>query len=179
MKDAGPREPSLISVGKIVKTRGTKGEVAVEPLTDFPERFSLIDRFYLRLPDGSLRTEHLTSFWSHRDRIIAKIEGVDSIDAAKALVGSEIQLPAEQLLPLPRDSYYDFQLIGCRVMVPSGDTIGVVEEVLKAGENSLLVVRGREREYLIPAAREILLSVDVDSKKIIADPPEGLLELNR
>lgn len=176
MKDAGP---SLVSVGKIVKTRGTKGEVAVEPLTDFPERFSLIDRFYLHLPDGSLRTERLTSFWFHKNRVIVKIEGVDSIGAAKALVGSEIQLPAEQLVPLPGNSYYDFQLIGCRVMVPSGDTIGVVEEILKAGENSLLVVRGGDREHLIPAARGILVSIDVESKKIVADPPEGLLELNR
>lgn len=176
MKDAGP---SLVSVGKIVKTRGTKGEVAVEPLTDFPERFSLIDRFYLRLPDGSLRTERLTGFWFHKNRVIIKIEGVDSIDAAKALVGSEVQLPAEQLVPLPADSYYDFQLIGCRVVVPSGDTIGVVEEILKSGENSLLVVRGGDREYLIPAAREILVSIDIESKEIVADPPAGLLELNR
>jgi 16S rRNA processing protein RimM len=83
----------------------------------------------------------------------------------------------DQLVELPEDTYYDFDLIGCEVLAIEGQQLGRVEEVQNYGAAPLLVVRDGARELLIPLALSICVEIDTGRKRIVVNPPEGLLEL--
>ncbi len=167
----------------MVKPQGRRGEVAAEILTDFPERFAERRRLYGLAPDGSRRPLELEGAWPHKDRIVLKFGGIDSIDGAETLRGWEIQIEREQRVPLEPGSAYVDELIGCSVVVggPAGAEreIGPVAEVqFGAGEAPLLIVRQGGREYMIPLAEEYLTELDLDGRRIRMRLPEGMLELD-
>lgn len=170
---------SLVSIGKIVRTRGIGGEVLVDLLTDFPERFAKLKRVYLCHPDGQLEIKELEGFWFHKGRLVAKFQNVSSIADAERLTSCLIQIPEADLEALPSGTYYDFQLIGCRVMTEDGLAIGKVKEILKAQGNDLLVVTEGQREVLIPLVADFCRNVSVEKKEILVRLPKELLELNR
>jgi 16S rRNA processing protein RimM len=107
-----------------------------------------------------------------------KFAGYDSIESAKALVGYEFGLPEAERVELPEDEFYDWELEGCSVESNLGLSIGKVREILRTGGVELLVVENEERrEVFIPMAASIVIEIDVSLKKIVVDPPEGLLDL--
>ena len=106
-----------------------------------------------------------------------KFEGIDDIGSAEDFVGCWIVLPAEQAEKLPESTYFDHDLIGCRVQDTQGNELGTVSEILRIAGNNQLIVKDLDREYMIPAVKSICLRVDVDNKQIIVDPPEGLMDL--
>jgi 16S rRNA processing protein RimM len=117
------------------------------------------------------------SFWPHKDQLILKFDGVDSISEAETLVGSELQIPARERTKLEPGAAYVSDLAGCRVF--DGDhEIGKVTDVqFGAGEAPLLIVKGA-KEYEIPFAAAFLQSVDLAQKQIRMQLPEGMLEVN-
>ena len=106
------------------------------------------------------------------------VAGVETMDAAERLAGLELRIPAEQLAALPPGTFYHHDLVGCRVETGSGAPVGVVEKVEGTLGGSRLVVAGASGEILIPLVVGICTTIDVDAKRIVIDPPEGLLELN-
>lgn len=159
--------------------QGRVGEVAAEILTDFPERFADRRRLFLLDPSGSRRELHLEDFWPHKERLILKFAGIDSINDAEALVGREVQIPAEERALLDEGSAYISDLVGCRVAVQGKGDIGEITGVLPgAGEAPLLEVQQGAKEYLIPFAQEYLVKVDTAAKWIELKLPEGMLELD-
>jgi 16S rRNA processing protein RimM len=106
------------------------------------------------------------------------LAGVATIAAAEALAGAELRIPADQLVALPPGSFYEHELVGCRVETRGGAVIGVVQAVEGSLGASRLVVGGARGEILIPLATEICTTIDVNGKRIVIDPPEGLLDLN-
>lgn len=170
----------LISVARITKTRGLRGEVKAELLTDFPHRFTNMLDLWVQRPEGQLLRVRLENHWFHQDRIILKFAGYDTIDQAAALVGSLVMVSENELVTLPEDTFFQFDLIGCQVRLTDGATLGRVVEVVETGGTPLLMVQhDSDSEYLIPFAKDICPHVDVAAKQIIVDPPEGLLELNQ
>lgn len=159
--------------------QGRVGEVAAEILTDFPERFADRRRLFLLDESGSRRELHLQNFWSHKQRLILKFAGIDSINDAEALVGGEIQIPTQERAQLEEEAAYISDLVGCRVAVQGKGEIGSVANVLSgAGEAPLLVVRESTREYLIPFAQAYIVQVNTAEKRIELKLPEGMLELD-
>jgi 16S rRNA processing protein RimM len=124
---------SLISVARAVRTRGLKGEIVADLLTDFPERFEAIDRLIASSPTGQRRSVELEGYWFQKDRIILKLANVDSIEAAQELVGYEFCIPEAERVRLDENEYYDFELEGCFVRDIGGRDIGKVQRVLKTG----------------------------------------------
>jgi 16S rRNA processing protein RimM len=168
----------LISVARIVRPHGRHGEVVADLLTDFPERFEQLDATLIRRPDGNLITLEIERSRLSAGRIVLKFSGVDSIDDAEQLRHALLQVTREQLIPLPEDSYYDFQLIGCQVTTCDGKRLGSVSEIQRYGAAPLLVVVDEEKgERLIPLTRNICLEIDIAGKRILVEPPEGLLDL--
>jgi 16S rRNA processing protein RimM len=168
----------LIVVARIVKTRALRGEVVADLLTDFPDRFAGLETVWGLAPDASQRSLAIEEHWFHGDRIVLKFAGFDSVDTAKALVGYELALPAEERIELPAGHYYEWELAGCRVETVSGETIGDVQRIMRTGGVEILVVANdAEKEFLIPMAREICVEIDIANKLVRIDPPEGLLEL--
>src|SRR5882672_11262285 len=100
------------------------------------------------------------------------IEGVETMNDAEGLAGLELRVPLEELAPLPDGMFYHHELIGCQVETVDGEK---VEGTL---EGSRLVVAGKRGEILIPMATAICRTIDVAGKRIVIEPPDGLLDLN-
>ncbi|MBO0797810.1 MAG: 16S rRNA processing protein RimM [Blastocatellia bacterium] len=168
----------LISVARIVRPQGRRGEVIADLLTDFPERFSGLGEIRLRSTSGATSILKLESSWLHGGRIVLKLSGCDNIDQAEELRGTLVLVSREQLVELPADSYYDFDLIGCAVVTTNAAPVGRVSGIQRYGAAPLLAVEDEEkREHLIPLTLDICVEIDVARKRITIDPPEGLLEL--
>jgi 16S rRNA processing protein RimM len=171
-------EDDLVIVARAVRTRGLKGELVAEILTDFPERFKAVEQLFAVAPDGARRHLKLEDHWFQNDRVVLKFAGYDDIESAKSLVGYNFGLPESERVALPKDQFYDWELEGCSVEDKVGQTIGIVRAVMRTGGVELLVLDNQEgREILIPLAASIVIEIDVARKKISIDPPEGLLDL--
>lgn len=174
----GNDRDDLIIVARAVRTRGLKGELVADVLTDFPERFESVSEMTGVAPDRTRKQLELESYWFQNERMILKFAGYDTIESAKELIGFEFGLPEAERVALPENQFYDWELEGCSVESSSGSVIGKVREVLRTGGVELLVVENEGRsEVLIPLAAAIVVEIDVAGKRIVIDPPEGLLEL--
>ncbi|HEX8560603.1 MAG TPA: ribosome maturation factor RimM [Pyrinomonadaceae bacterium] len=168
----------LVAVARVAKPRGVRGEVACDLLTDFPERFDRLEELIAVFPGGRRQRLRLEGHWLHGDRVVLKFGGYDAPEAAAALAGCELAVPESEAVELEEGEFYDWQLEGCRVVTVEGAEVGRVFEVLHTGgEAPVLVIRDEAgRENLVPLAESICVEVDVESKLIRVDAPEGLLE---
>ena len=174
--DASAEE--LIIVARAVRTRGLKGEVVAELLTDFPERFETLEHLFGVSSDGERQEFELENYWFQADRVVLKFKGYDSVESANSLLGFEFGVPESERVELASDEFYEWQLAGCSVQNTHGETIGKVREVMRTGGVELLVVdQAAGHEHLIPMVRDVVVEVDIPGKKILIDPPEGLLDL--
>src|SRR5688572_7560659 len=95
----------VVVVARIVKTRGLRGEVVADLLTDFPDRFENLKSLIGFSPDESRRSLEIEEQWFHGNRLVLKFAGFDTIDAAKELVNYNLAVPAEDRIELPEDSF--------------------------------------------------------------------------
>ncbi len=167
----------FITVARVLRAQGRKGEVAAELHTDFPERFAERKHLFALMADGSRRELHLETFWPHKGRMILKFRGVNSISAAAELAGAEIQLPRDERVPLQGQAAYIGDLVGCAVCDGEREIGRVIDVQFGAGDAPLLVVE-RGKEILIPFAQEYLKRVDVGARRIEMSLPEGMLDLD-
>lgn len=170
-------DEDLISVARIARPQGLRGEVVAALLTDFPERFAELKVAHVKLANGAVALRELEKSWLHKGRIVLKFAGCDSIEQAEQLRDAQVMISRAQLVALPTDTYYDFDLIDCEVTLKDGSGLGRVTDVQSYGAAPLLVVQDGAREYLIPLALSICVEIDTAHKRIVVDPPEGLLDL--
>jgi 16S rRNA processing protein RimM len=168
----------LITVARIARPQGIRGEVVADLLTDFPERFAQLTQVRVEWPNGKVAVLELEKARPHQRRILLKFKGYDSRNAAESLRDVRVMVTRGQLIELPADNYYDFDLMDCVVSTAAGLVIGKVRGVQNFGAAPLLVVKDENgKERLIPLASSICTEVDVAAKRIVITPPEGLLEL--
>lgn len=166
-------------VGRVARPHGLRGKVVVNPETDFPEqRFCAGSEVFVRR-SGNVEPVTLTSVRFQGGRPVVGFEQVKSIEQAEGFAGLELRVPVEQLMPLPAGSYYRHDLIGCRVETQSGEAVGTVTNVEGPADVGRLVVTSGSAEILIPLAAAICTAIDAGGKRIVIEPPEGLLDLNR
>ncbi|HUQ88972.1 MAG TPA: ribosome maturation factor RimM [Vicinamibacterales bacterium] len=168
-----------ILIGVVARTHGNRGEVVVNPETDFPEeRFREGAQLMTRLEDGSPATMEVATMRMHQGRPVILFKGIASMNDAELLAGRELRVAEDDLDELLEDGeFYERDLIGCSVVTENGDAIGEVSGVEGERGAMRLVVRSARNEVLIPLADEIC-TVDLKAKRITVRPPEGLLELN-
>jgi 16S rRNA processing protein RimM len=163
----------MVAIGRVVKPQGRKGEVAVLPLSDRPDRFPGLRRAYVPGPGGEAREVHVTDCWPHKGRFVLKLEGVDSIDQAEAYRGLELRIGEEELAPLPAGSYYHHQLKGLRAEDTEGRPLGTAVDVMETGgEAPVLVVSGPQGEVLVPLAATFVREVDLQAGRLVLSIPE-------
>jgi 16S rRNA processing protein RimM len=168
----------LVVIGEVTRAHGLRGEVRVTPLTDRPERFERLATCVLWDPAGDRRrTYRVAAVRRHGEAVLLALEGCDSVEDARRLVGRQVALPRADAMPLPPGHAYPWQLEGCRVETEDGRAVGVLSGIEASPAHDLWVVRGDGREHLIPAVPEIVQDVDLDAKRIVIRPPEGLLDL--
>ena len=168
----------LIVVAHIAKARGLRGEIVADLLTDFPDRFENLKTLIGISSSGVKRSLQIEEQWFHANRLVLKFAGFDSVDEAKELAGYDLAVPAEERVELPSNSFYEWELIGCRVETSGGKQIGEVTEIMRTGGVEILkVVDETGRDRMIPMASDIVTEIDKEKRLIRIDPPEGLLEL--
>jgi 16S rRNA processing protein RimM len=169
----------FITIAKVTKTQGRKGEVAAALFTDFPERFAGRKRLFALDERGRRSAMDLEDHWLHKGGVVLKFAGVDSISQAEALIGCEIQIPLAERAVLDDGSVYLSDLAGCTV-TDRGREIGRIQDVqFGAGEAPLLVIRGYDaREYLVPFAAEYIVRLAPEEKRLEMKLPAGMLELD-
>jgi len=171
------REEDVV-IARIVKARGIRGEVACVLETDFPDRFSSLERVTVWMPDGALLSLKIEDYWFHNALVILKFEGYDTMTAAQGLAGGRLVIAEGDLEPLAEGQFLERQVIGSEVVTSDGRKVGYVTRVMRTGGTDLLVLKGDDgREQLIPFADKICPGVDVAAKRITIDPPDGLLDL--
>jgi 16S rRNA processing protein RimM len=169
---------AMAVVGRIARAHGIRGQVIVNLETDFPdERFTPGATMYTER-GGALTPLTLTTVRFQNGRPVIGVEGVETMSEAEQLAGLQLRVPLEQLARLPEDTFYHHDLVGCQVMTQDGQNVGMVEGVEGTFEGSRLVVSGARGEILIPLAKDICRTIDVAGKRIVIDPPDGLLDLN-
>ena len=178
-------EPSGVTIARVLRPHGRRGEVAAEILTDFPERITTLRAAVLWDGDSAPQQVKVRSCWLSRSRggqAIFHFEGSDSISDAEKLTGLEVQIPFSDRMPLPGGSYYVTDLAGCEVLERGAAAIGRVRDVQFTGEEvagtPLLVVDSPQGELLIPLAEEICVRIDTAARQIEVVLPDGLRELN-
>src|SRR3990170_2536411 len=136
----------MISVGRIVRPQGNRGEVVVESATDFGEdRFRPGSLLYLER-DHRVAEMQVTTSRDHDHRWVVGFAGVATIDDAEALRGRELRIPAGELRSLEPGSHYVHDLVGCRVETTAGQAIGLVQDVRLDTGVPLLIVNGERAE---------------------------------
>jgi len=173
-----------VTLARVLRPHGRRGEIAAEILTDFPERLARLSSVELWDGRNEPRRTAVRNCWLSQSRggqAIFHFEGSDSISDAEKLAGLEVQIPLSQRVALPAGSYFTTDLIGCEVF-QRGEAIGHVRDVQFTGEEVAgtpnLVVDSARGELLIPLAQEICVSVDTQSQRIEVALPEGLREIN-
>ena len=168
----------MVLVGRIARPHGLRGQVVVNPETDFVEdRFVSGATLWARSDRGD-EALTITSARVQNGRPVVGFAGFSSIEEAERLAGLELRVPEETLQALGEGVYYQHQLVGCEVETVAGAPVGEVSRVDGGAGGSLLAVRGARGEVLIPLAQHICVEIDVAAKRIRIDPPDGLLELN-
>jgi len=165
-------------VGRIARAHGIRGQVIVNLDTDFPgERFRPGAKLFT-MRGGVVTPLTLTTVRFQSERPVIGLSGIETIEAAESLAGLELRIPAGQLAALPAGAFYHHDLVGCRVETGTGAPVGTVEAVEGTADASRLVVAGPAGEILIPLAADICTTIDVHARRIVIDPPAGLLDLN-
>ncbi len=173
---------TYVTLARIVKPRGNRGEVAAKDFCDDPDRFVEGVAYDLLYPSGERKQSTIERVWYHQGRLILKFEGVESISDAEELRGCEVRIPYEELGPPPEGEHYFVDLIGCEVIeTATGRKVGEVVSIEEPGGPPLLATRSQddaELEILIPLVPQICEEIDTDAKRIVVRLPEGLESLN-
>lgn len=174
----GGTAEEFVTLARVIKTQGRHGEVAVQVHSDIPDRLHPGLRLFALAQDNSRRELQIDDAWPHKDWLVLKFAGVESISDAELLIGSELQVPASERAELEAGAAYISDLIGC-VLFDRDREVGTVCDVrFGAGEAPLLVVGSGKNELEIPYAQEFLVRVDLEGKRLDMNLPEGLLEVN-
>ena len=169
---------AMVVVGRVARPHGLRGDVVVNPETDFAgDRFAPGATMWVRL-EGRQRLLTVARARMQTGRPVVVFEGLESRDAAESLAGVELRVPEESLRVLEPGRYYEHQLVGCRVEAVERGHVGTVARVEGGPGVSRLVVESARGEILIPFAQAICVEVDVAARRILVNPPAGLLEVN-
>jgi 16S rRNA processing protein RimM len=171
---------ALLLVGRVARAHGNKGQVIVNPETDFAQaRFAVGNELVVEeVQRGRTMTRRITAVRFHGGRPIIALAGVDTMNDAEALAGAELKMPGDALGALPANTFYRHDLVGCEVKDTAGRLVGTVTDVQGPRERSLLVLGTGRDEVMIPMVDGIIVQVDPAGRQIVVELPEGLIELN-
>ena len=160
-----------ILFGRLGRTHGLKGELKFSP--NDPEEVDSLSGQIVRMKENEVKVQ---SIRGANVPFIIKFEGIDDIDSAKLLTGTEVFAKREHLKPLPEGEYYRFEIEGLAVFDEEGQPYGVIEEIIPTGSNDIYVVRNGDQEWMLPMIDTVVKSIDLEQKKLIFHRIEGLIE---
>jgi 16S rRNA processing protein RimM len=166
-----------ITIGKILKPKGLRGEVKILPLSDIPERFQHLKAVCVRQPDGQEVTLSIVDVRPYKGFVYLRFSERSSRESVMDLIDGEILVDSATAPELPDGVYYHFEILDSEVYTDEGQRLGVVVDILETGAHDVYVVQEEQREYLIPVTDDIVRQIDRTQKRITIHPLEGLLDL--
>ncbi|MDO4960736.1 MAG: ribosome maturation factor RimM [Eubacteriales bacterium] len=167
-----------LRVGVITKSHGIKGEVKVYPTTDSPFRFDEITHVKLVLHGKEIGDFKIGSVKYFKDQVILKLKGIDDISVAEKYKGADLYIPREEGAELKDGEYYIADIIGMKVVLDTGETLGTVKDVLETGANDVYIVeRPGAKDVMIPAIKQCILDTDIENDIMTVHLLDGLLDL--
>ena len=165
-------------LAELIRPRGVRGEILSVSQTDVPGRLERLENVSARLKDGSDVALTEVTGWPHKEFWVLKIAGIDTMDDAERFRGADLWIPLSERGALPDGEWFQSDLIGCSLVeAQTGRVVGLVEGLQRHGGPALLEVKVEGREVLVPFVPEICRRVDLEARKIIAELPDGLLDL--
>lgn len=167
-----------LKVGKIVNTHSLKGEVKVISSTDFEEqRFEKGTELLITRGNQVVKEVTVESYRIHKNNLLVKFVGIDSIVEAEKLKNLQIKIDSENIGELEENEYYFHEIIGCEVFDENGKSLGEISEILTPGANDVWVIKSQNgKEILIPYIEDVVKKIDVENKKIDIEVMEGLID---
>lgn len=167
----------MYTVGKIINTHGIRGDVKVLRISDFDERFNIGNTLYLVSDQKKIEELIIDGHRIHKGYDLIHFQGLNNINDVEHFKGSFLKITESQLTELEENEYYYHEIIGCEVYTTSGEEVGHIKEILSPGANDVWVVQRQSgKDILIPYIEDVVLEIDVEAKKVVIEPMEGLLE---
>ena len=167
-------EDDVLTVGKIVGAHGIAGAVKAHFFSGPGSTLAQNGRVRLKTPNGDVHTYILDWSSPHKQNLLMGLSGVTTRNQAEALVGAELLADRDAFPELEPGTYYWADLIGLTVQTTDGACIGKIVSIIPTGGNDVYVVQDGKRETLIPALASVVLEVDLETKTMRVDLPEGL-----
>lgn len=164
-----------VVIGRITKPFGLKGGLRIHPLTDDPSRFLRLTTTVLESPGGTRLACTIAEARVERKDVVLFCRELETIEQAERFIGGTVRIPPAEVIPLPKDSYFQRDLLGLKVYLEDGRYLGEIREIWPTGGNDVLVVRDGPREYLIPAIKAVVAEVDLRMKRMTLRWMKGLL----
>lgn len=167
----------LVALGEIATTHGLDGRLKLNPFN--LDSRTLVAGCVVHLETGDAQGEFELAGDARliKNQFLIKLRGIERIEDAQRWIGATLSVAESALEPLEPGQYYHYQVIGFEVRHKDGSHIGIVDSLLATAGGDILVVKEGGKEYLIPAVKEMVETVDMENRQLIVDPPEGLLDL--
>lgn len=170
---------SRVRIGRIIGTHGLRGGIKVVPLTDYPERFFSMESISLYSAEGAFLRELtvLSARYSeHKGILVLRTKQLLRIEDAEPFFGSFVEIPPEERYPLAEGAFWVDDLKGISaVRHEDGSFLGMLTDVVPAGENDIYVIRDNDgTDHYIPAVKQFIAGVDLEKREIRIMLIEGL-----
>ena len=164
--------PRFLIIGQVLKPWGYRGEIKIQVISDFPQRFASLRTVFIGDDAKPFSVERARL---HGKGALFKLHDIDTPEAAAKLRGQLVQIAHQDAAPLPTGKYYLYQLLGLRVKTIKGEKLGELAEVLDTGANDVYVVREGSHEILIPAIEDVVKEISLERGEIVVKLMEGLI----
>ncbi|MTI47685.1 ribosome maturation factor RimM [Sporosalibacterium faouarense] len=162
-----------LQIGKIVNTHGIRGDLKVIPLTDDTKRFEDLDTIYI---ENEKEVFNIEKVWYKKNLVMIKFKGYDNVNDVLKFKNRFLLIDKKDAVELPENTFFIHDIIGLKVFTVDGEEIGLVKDVLQPGSNDVYVVKTKGKDALIPAIKDVVKEVNIQEKKIVIDPIEGMIE---
>ncbi|MBN1782197.1 16S rRNA processing protein RimM [bacterium] len=166
----------FVVIGQVVRPHGLRGELKTRILTDFPERYIINNRYWIRTPGDGSGWRLLKQIRWQNAFVLLRFEDVDSLEAAEAFRNATIEIPRDCCHDLPEGEYYIADLIGLEAKTTDGKILGTLSDVIQQSAQDIYVINKGTKEILVPAVQEFIEKIDLEAGEILINPIEGLLD---
>jgi len=164
-------QAKYLIIGRIVATRGLRGELKVQIETEDPGRFHLLETVYL---GDNLLPFRVQGVRLHKNQALLQLHGIDDVETAERWRNAWVYVHIDDVLPLAEGEYYFYQLEGLSVVTEEAEMLGTLVEILPTGANDVYVIKGSRGELLLPALKDVVVNIDLEGRTMTVRIPDGL-----